>query len=217
VSRYKEVILSSSSVSTFFRAIISFKIFLDRVKPEDVDLDHDDISDPNHELDNTGRPRVSRGRPKLNRSRASGYQRFLLIHAFNDKFNKKMILMPWPKNQWKLEILSLDHGSANTCVACGKICKTSYLFKIHLVRDLRIKWNGLLNENNSIQKNFGPFHDNTCAICNAEFKSWEEHIAHLREFHNGQFKYKCGICRDVFDTEERQRIHRHESHTRYDQ
>jgi hypothetical protein len=47
-----------------------------------------------------------------------------------------------------------------TCVACGKICKSNYLFKVHL-------------------RNFGPFHNNSCAICQAEFETWEQHIAHL--------------------------------------
>lgn len=82
-----------------------------------------------------------------------------------------------------------------TCIACGKICKSNYLFKIH-------------------QKNFGPFHDNTCALCSEEFTTWENHIAHLREKHNGEYKYKCGLCPEIFETEERQRIHRHEMHTR---
>ena len=47
-----------------------------------------------------------------------------------------------------------------TCVACGKICKNNYLFKIHL-------------------KNFGPYHNNSCALCHAVFDTWEQHIAHL--------------------------------------
>ncbi len=47
-----------------------------------------------------------------------------------------------------------------TCVACGKICKSNYLFKVH-------------------QKNFGPYHNNSCALCHEEFDTWEGHIAHL--------------------------------------
>ena len=47
-----------------------------------------------------------------------------------------------------------------TCVACGKSCKSNYLFKVH-------------------QKNFGPYHNNSCAICHEEFVTWEGHIAHL--------------------------------------
>ena len=57
-------------------------------------------------------------------------------------------------------------------------------------------------------KQMGPFHRNKCAQCPAVFNSYAEHMAHINTEHNGIYKYVCGYCDALFDTEEDRREHR---------
>ena len=68
---------------------------------------------------------------------------------------------------------------------------------------------------NLIQKHVksgGPFHTNQCTQCIQTFKSFAEYDTHVKQFHMGNWKYKCGICEDIFDTKDEIRSHRMKKH-----
>ena len=44
------------------------------------------------------------------------------------------------------------------------------------------------------------------------FKSYAEYDTHVKQFHMGNWKFKCGICEDVFDTKDEIRSHRMKKH-----
>lgn len=59
----------------------------------------------------------------------------------------------------------------------------------------------------------GPHHGKHCVQCNYEIQSWEDHQQHVRDAHNNQWKYVCGICEEVFDSQEDCNYHRRCNHT----
>ena len=65
------------------------------------------------------------------------------------------------------------------CIACG--FKTSFSITVR-----------------SHMRNQGPYHDNQCPRCSDRLNSREELLRHIRE--NNHDGYRCGFCKEVFDT-----------------
>lgn len=74
---------------------------------------------------------------------------------------------------------ALDHE----CINCGYTNHTTQ----HIERHIRSK---------------GPHHDNKCAQCDTRVWSYHEHRLHVEEEHKNVWKYRCGKCGKVFDSEE---------------
>ena len=58
----------------------------------------------------------------------------------------------------------------------------------------------------------GPYHSNKCATCKQEMKSWDDHVEHVKEFHDNKWRYFCGKCDATFDTKELAKAHRSQVH-----
>ena len=55
----------------------------------------------------------------------------------------------------------------------------------------------------------GPYHTDNCNTCGVPVDSWEEHQEHVRDFHDGTFEHKCGLCGFCkFDSYEEKLDHR---------
>ena len=63
-------------------------------------------------------------------------------------------------------------------------------------------------------KQLGPYHDGRCAICkdHIKFDTWEEYKSHVRAEHAGDFKFKCGWCPTVLESEALRKCHIREAH-----
>ena len=59
----------------------------------------------------------------------------------------------------------------------------------------------------------GPFHTNQCIQCPEKFSSYSEHCKHVETVHFGKWKYKCGLCENLFDQKDEIKSHRAKIHT----
>ena len=50
----------------------------------------------------------------------------------------------------------------------------------------------------------GPFHNNECAQCYQKMSSFEAYQEHVKDHHNGKWKYRCGHCPipELFDSKQ---------------
>ena len=75
------------------------------------------------------------------------------------------------------------------CPHCGMKHKSKVLLKQHIRR-------------------MGKYHSKECVQCSYEFETWFEHQRHIETKHNGNWKYVCGLCPEVFDDERERKSHR---------
>ena len=67
-----------------------------------------------------------------------------------------------------------------TCVACGhEFTRGKFELEKHL-------------------KKMGPFHDGRCGQCGEKFEVWADHKKHVENKHDGEWKFRCGFCDEVF-------------------
>lgn len=62
----------------------------------------------------------------------------------------------------------------------------------------------------------GPYHIGDCAACGEKFDSWPDHETHVRLKHNGVWKFRCGLCSEVFGHLKHLRAHKQHSHPEAD-
>ena len=59
----------------------------------------------------------------------------------------------------------------------------------------------------------GPYHaTKKCLQCDYELKSYQDHKDHVRTQHGGMFKFVCGVCPLLFDSDLESRKHKHTEH-----
>ena len=58
----------------------------------------------------------------------------------------------------------------------------------------------------------GPFHGDNCAQCNIKLSSYKDYINHVQECHQNIWKFKCGICNNLFDTKKDRLAHKVKIH-----
>ena len=88
-----------------------------------------------------------------------------------------------------------NKGDRYQCVQCGKCIESDNLQrKAEYVQ--------------SHIRSFGPFHSNKCAQCPEKLRTYAEYLEHIKEKHNGIYKYVCGFCDEIFDTVELRQHHR---------
>ena len=81
-----------------------------------------------------------------------------------------------------------EHIEQN-CISCGTTFKNKYVLKEHV-------------------KQQGKHHDGKCRICpDFEAKTWDENLAHMNQYHDGNLQYKCGFCQAFFEHEILRRRH----------
>jgi len=61
-------------------------------------------------------------------------------------------------------------------------------------------------------KRMGPFHIDKCVQCDYVFISWDDHQDHVNNVHNGEMKYQCGLCGEIFPTAHLHKHHRQSKH-----
>ena len=84
---------------------------------------------------------------------------------------------------FKLHMYNHEENSSShkVCVQCGKL-----FFKVkQLSRHHQLK---------------GPFHDDQCAQCPKVLQSHEEYKDHIKSEHFGLWLYKCGFCKENFES-----------------
>ena len=80
------------------------------------------------------------------------------------------------------------------CVGCGENFLTKGLLDAHM-------------------KQLGPYHDGRCAICEGvKFDHWQDYRSHVRSEHAGDFKFKCGWCSTILESEALRKCHIREKH-----
>ena len=118
----------------------------------------------------------------------------------------------------------LEHsGKMIQCEFCPQILPILY-FERH-----RVKHTAQVNVVNCVQcganfvagsisekqhkERMGPFHNNQCTQCDEEFITWEEHSTHVQTAHMNLWKFRCGLCGDVFDKARDVRTHKANDHS----
>jgi len=79
------------------------------------------------------------------------------------------------------------------CPVCGVSCTTQFNMRKHI-------------------RKMGPFHVSNCLSCDYRYLSWEDHVNHVKEAHDGVMLHGCGKCDLVFRTVEEKNSHRITSH-----
>ena len=94
------------------------------------------------------------------------------------------------EDKFKLHYFHHDQNqiTSRACIQCGKIFRQITRYKDH-------------------QKMKGPYHDDQCAQCPKTFLSHEEYQAHVLTDHFGQWMFKCGHCKAVFEDEKEMKSH----------
>ena len=65
------------------------------------------------------------------------------------------------------------------CVQCGEKFDVKIMLKRHLAKK-------------------GQFHNENCAQCGDQMKSFTDYQSHVRENHENKWIYKCGHCSEIF-------------------
>ena len=78
------------------------------------------------------------------------------------------------------------------CVQCGKQWKYSRLLVRH-------------------KKQKGLLHNDECTQCSKKISSYQEYQKHVQDQHYGLWKFKCGHCAEIFDSEEIYLKHSHKT------
>lgn len=76
----------------------------------------------------------------------------------------------------------------NMCIHCGKVFKINKILHEHM-------------------KKAGPHHADECAQCPFRFTTYEEYCDHVALEHGNQWRYRCGHCLDLFDSEKEVKRH----------
>jgi len=89
-------------------------------------------------------------------------------------------------DKFKYHMFKHEHNLLNTtsstCVQCGKFFRFSSHYREHM-------------------KARGPYHNDECAQCSKKLPSYDEYRIHVELEHNGSWKFKCGHCKNCFDSE----------------
>ena len=81
------------------------------------------------------------------------------------------------------------------CIQCGFTCYDRSVFIHHTETGLFV-------------------HDNLCTQCNEPMEKYDLYLLHIAENHNGQLKYKCKRCSDLFDDLKNLDMHRRMVHVK---
>ena len=79
-------------------------------------------------------------------------------------------------------IKTMEDISRICCPACGKPLTPSQI-KPHLQRN-------------------HPEFNNKCLTCDVPVNTWDEHVNHAEQFHEGRIQRKCNSCEAVFNSNE---------------
>lgn len=85
---------------------------------------------------------------------------------------------------FKLHMFRHEHNlllGSTSCIQCGTSFRRMSKFTEHLTLQ-------------------GPFHDNQCSQCCESFTNFEEYKRHVEEKHANLWKFKCGFCKQLFET-----------------
>ena len=107
-------------------------------------------------------------------------------------------------------------GADQRCPTCGQwFNQLKYQNKKEISSEYREETKSRnFNFKRNHYKTMGEFHIHTCASpdCEFAFKSWEEHLKHIKDDHGGCMMHRCGKCLLTFDSIQSRDEHRAQAH-----